>query len=151
MTAMISARKLNEILKVASADGIDGLCLLTVEGSVLASHFSDYARSKALNEEGSFPDETSLTAISATIWNQYNEGIYLVIYCFCFLNMCIFATAVRLDQFFHLIKLEQGYFGIAAVKKSYLIAGIGNVSPGLLRSRLHAVSESFSQMFDAAK
>lgn len=55
------------------------------------------------------------------------------------------------DVSFHLIKTEQGYLAISAVSKNYLLAGIGNVNPGLFRSRLQVLSSYFAKVFDQLK
>ncbi len=55
------------------------------------------------------------------------------------------------DIYLHLEKLEAGYFGIASIGKSYLIAGIGRTAPGLLKSRLQQLSQYFSKVFEQIK
>lgn len=62
---MIAAHKLPEILQSALGDGIDGVCLLTTEGSIFAS---------SLTPDAPF-DEISLGAISSSIWMNYKQGI----------------------------------------------------------------------------
>lgn len=72
---MLAARKLNEVLRTGISDGIQGLCLMTVEGSIVVSAFSDEhlaMRRDARNED--LPDEVALTAIASTIWTQYTSG-----------------------------------------------------------------------------
>jgi hypothetical protein len=56
------------------------------------------------------------------------------------------------ENFFHLVKLESStFFAVAAIGKQYLIAGMGEVQPGLLRSRLHLLSDYFTQMLEQVK
>jgi hypothetical protein len=50
------------------------------------------------------------------------------------------------------VKLESStFFAVAAIGKQYLIAGMGEVQPGLLRSRLHLLSDYFTQMLEQVK
>lgn len=55
------------------------------------------------------------------------------------------------EVFFHLIKVDKGYFAIAAVGKSHILAGVGNANPGLFRSRLHTLSQYFGKVFEQLK
>ena len=55
-------------------------------------------------------------------------------------------------MYMHISKLESGYLGICAAGKGYLIAAYGgNVSPGMLRSKLQLLSRYFSKVFDQIK
>ena len=52
------------MLKSVLNDGVDGCCLMTEEGSILAAAFT---------EKSSMID-TSLAAISSSIWNNISKG-----------------------------------------------------------------------------
>lgn len=86
-SGMLSARKIQEVLNNGTVDGIDGLCLLSLEGSILASAFSEKAR-LILNEQqlqevpiaSIFPDEIAMGAIACTVWTQYSSGMKLWIW-----------------------------------------------------------------------
>jgi len=70
---MIAAKRLPIILESVLAEGIEGVCLMTVEGSILSSAFLPNAA----------VDEISLAAISASIYSNYiNQGYHsLIISC----------------------------------------------------------------------
>lgn len=86
-SGMLSARKIQDVLNNGTVDGIDGLCLLSLEGSILASAFSEKAR-LILNEQqmqevpiaSIFPDEIAMGAIACTVWTQYSSGMKLWIW-----------------------------------------------------------------------
>mmetsp|Transcript_9286 Transcript_9286/g.15317 ORF Transcript_9286/g.15317 Transcript_9286/m.15317 type:complete len:121 (-) Transcript_9286:100-462(-) len=120
---MLAAKRLPEILRDSLEDGIDGLCLMTQEGSLLSS---------ALNDKATV-DEIGLAAISSSIWGNYLEGTP--------------------DISMHIVKLETGYLGISAAGNGYLIAGVGSsqLSIGLLKVRLEALSKYFAQVFEQIK
>jgi hypothetical protein len=61
---MLAARRLPEVLKSVLNDGVDGCCLMTEEGSILAAAFT----------EKSTMIDTSLAAISSSIWNNISQG-----------------------------------------------------------------------------
>jgi hypothetical protein len=61
---MLAARRLPQILQDSLTDGIDGMCLMTKEGSLLSSAFAPQAS----------VDETALAAISSSIWGNYSES-----------------------------------------------------------------------------
>lgn len=119
---MLAARRLPEILDGARTDGIDGVCLMTQEGSLLSSSFVDHATT----------DEVGLAAIASSVWGNYVEGAN--------------------DTYMHLAKLESGYLGICTAGKGYLVAAYGGtVTPGMLRSKLQLLSRYFSKVFDLIK
>ena len=61
---MLAAKRLPEVLKSVLNDGIDGCCLMTEEGSLLAAAFTD--KSHLI--------DTSLAAIASSIWNNIRQG-----------------------------------------------------------------------------
>ena len=61
---MLAARRLPEILEGARSDGVDGICLMTQEGSLLSSSFVTDAS----------VDEIGLAAIASSIWGNFVEG-----------------------------------------------------------------------------
>lgn len=61
---MIRAQKLPEILESVLHDGILGGVLMTTEGSVISSLFT----------EQSALDETMLAAVASSIWLNYVQG-----------------------------------------------------------------------------
>jgi hypothetical protein len=72
---MLAARKLQEVLRSSVSDGIQGLCLLTVEGSIVVSCFSEeHQAMKRDPRHEDLPDEVALTAIASTVWTQYVSG-----------------------------------------------------------------------------
>lgn len=62
---MLAAKRLPEILQGALYDGIEGVVLMTVEGSLISSAFTD----------NSVVNETGLAAIASTAWGNYAQGI----------------------------------------------------------------------------
>jgi hypothetical protein len=65
---MLAAKKLPVVLQSQLNEGLEGVCLLTVEGSVLCSAFLTQAKT----------DEISLAAVTTSVWNQYSQGPYLL-------------------------------------------------------------------------
>lgn len=61
---MLAAKKLPVILQSQLNEGLEGISLTTVEGSILCSSFALNAR----------VDEISLAAISTSVWSQYSNG-----------------------------------------------------------------------------
>ena len=61
---MISARRLQDVMKSALVDGIDGVCIMTNEGGILSSGFVD----------GASLDETTLAAVASSMWSAYLQG-----------------------------------------------------------------------------
>jgi hypothetical protein len=72
---MLAARRLPEVLKSVLNDGVDGCCLMTEEGSILAAAFT----------EESHMIDTSLAAISSSIWNNISQGISISIFLYIYL------------------------------------------------------------------
>ncbi len=74
---MLAAKRLPEVLRSVLSDGVEGAVVMTVEGSVMASEFisppssspssSSSAAAAGVNQ---LLNETSIAAISATIWNN---------------------------------------------------------------------------------
>ena len=66
---MLAARRIPQILQDHLSDGIDGMCLMTKEGSLLSSALSQHAAI----------DEIALAAVSSSIWGNYSEGnLYII-------------------------------------------------------------------------
>ena len=61
---MLAAKRLPVILQSILGDGIDGVCLMTVEGSILSSSFVNDVKI----------DEITLAAIASSTWNIYAQG-----------------------------------------------------------------------------
>ena len=88
---MLAARRLPEVLKSVLNDGVDGCCLMTEEGSILAAAFT---------EKSSMID-TSLAAISSSVWNNISKG-----------------TSCRASQDFLLISVGTDFFTFTFPSKS---------------------------------
>lgn len=58
---MISAEKLNSLLEGAINEGLDGIVLMTVPGTIIASAISSENR----------VEDISLAAITSSVWNNY--------------------------------------------------------------------------------
>ena len=120
---MLRVNKLPEILRGVLQDGIEGCVLMTADGSNLASEFK-YAELS----------ETVLSAISSCMWNNYSrapsgEGMQMQI-----------------------IKLENGTLGISKAGEGYIISIYGkDVTMGMLRIKLEALSTYFSRVFEQLK
>lgn len=72
---MLAAKKLNEALRTGITDGIQGLCLMTIEGSIVVSCFSEeHLAMRRDSRHEDLPDEVALTAVASTIWSQYAAG-----------------------------------------------------------------------------
>jgi hypothetical protein len=63
---MLSAKKLPLVLESQLNEGVEGITLLSNEGSILCSSFSLNSR----------VDEVSLAAISTSAWSQYSQGYF---------------------------------------------------------------------------
>jgi predicted regulator of Ras-like GTPase activity (Roadblock/LC7/MglB family) len=61
---MLAARRIPQILQDHLVDGIEGICLMTKDGSLLSSSFAPNAS----------VEEIALAAISSSIWGNYSEG-----------------------------------------------------------------------------
>eukprot|EP01039_Chlorochromonas_danica_P009917 gene9917-10968_t len=120
--SMIIAKALPEILERSLGDGLEGLCLMTVEGNVFCSSFAS---------PSSGLDETTLAAIGSAVWSNYSQGVH--------------------EVYFHLAKLDEGYLGICSVGKQHIIAGAGRVAPGLLRLRLQSLAQYYNSFFEQVK
>jgi len=119
---MLAAKKLPEVLGSILSDGLEGCCLMTNEGSLLCSVSSSSTGAQVVSE-------TSLAAISSSVWGNYLQGCP--------------------DVSFNLLKLENGCLGIVSAGKGYLIAAYGrDVTPGLLRGKLESLSSYFERVFD---
>eukprot|EP01040_Poterioochromonas_malhamensis_P005169 gene5169-5537_t len=119
---MLAAKKLPVILQSQLNEGLEGISLTTVEGSILCSSFALNAR----------VDEISLAAISTSVWSQYSNGIN--------------------EPSLQIVKFEDGfYYGITIINKSYLIAAYGRINPGLLRYKLQHLNQYFTKIFEQMK
>ena len=115
---MLAAGKLNNVIQSMVGEGVEGVCLMTTEGSLLCS--------------SSAPDavlsETGLAAIASSIYGNYGQGLP--------------------DVSFHLLKLEHGCLALAPAGKGYLLAAYGGeqVTAGLLRGKIEALRAYFSRI-----
>lgn len=117
---MLRIQKLPEILDSTLNDGIDGVVLMTAEGSVLCSKFI----------EDSKLNETTLAAITSNIWSGIIHS--------------------NPDVTFHMVKLEEVAVAITIAERTgYLIAAYGS-RMGMLRGRLEALSEYFGKILGEA-
>lgn len=149
---MLAARRLPEVLKSVLNDGVDGCCLMTEEGSILAAAFT----------EKSTMIDTSLAAISSSIWNNISQGYSLYTDFQKSLPHCVsnrhspYLRAIKLigcsDVSLHILQLENGCLGITSAGKGYILAMYGkNLPLGLLRGRLDTLSAYFTRMFEQLK
>ena len=120
---MLATGKLKSVIRSAVVDGVDGVCLMTTEGSLLLGSTNE--------TPGRGVSETGLAAIASSVWSNYCQG--------------------SSDISLHLLKLEGGSLAIAPTGKGYLIAAYGgeNVTLGLLRGKLEALKLYFNQAFDS--
>ena len=120
---MLAAGKLNNVIKSMIGDGVDGVCLMTTEGSLLCS--------SSTPEADRVLSETGLAAIASSIYGNYGQGLP--------------------DVSFHLLKLEHGCLALAPTGKGYLLAAYGGdqVTVGLLRGKIEALKAYFSRAFDS--
>jgi len=122
---MLAAKKLPEVLGSILDGDIEGCCLMTSDGSLLCSVSSSSAGAQLVSE-------TSLAAISSSVWGNYVQGCP--------------------DVSFNLMRLENGCLGVVSAGKGYLIAAYGrDVTPGLLRGKLESLSSYFERVFDQLK
>ena len=89
---MLAAKRLPEVLRGVLTDGVDGAVIMTIEGSVLASEF--------ISTLGNI-NETSLAAISSSIWNNYLQA--------------------NPEMLHHIIKFDRGTLAIAPIGKGVII------------------------------
>jgi len=120
---MLAARRLPEVLQTALHTGVEGVCLMTSDGSILSAVFTEDAQI----------NDTALAAVSSSIWNNYSSGLS--------------------DISFQLLKLENGRLGITNAGRGYILAAYGgkDVSSGLLRGRLESLSAYFNRVFEKLK
>jgi hypothetical protein len=136
---MLSAKKLPLVLESQLNEGVEGITLLSTEGSILCSSFTLNSR----------VDEISLAAISTSVWSQYSQGKMLFHKFFCFLIS--FTLGIN-DPSLVMVRFEDDYyFGISIIQKSYLVAGYGRITPGLLRNKLQYLNQYFSKVFEQMK
>jgi hypothetical protein len=119
---MLSARKIPEVLGSVLTDGLEGACLMSSEGSLLCSVNASQGGTQVVSD-------TSLAAISSSVWSNYQQG--------------------SPDLSFALLRLENGFLGVVTAGKGYLISAYGrDVTPGLLRGKLESLSSHFERVFD---
>ena len=150
LCGMLAARRLPEVLKSVLNDGVDGCCLMTEEGSILAAAFT----------EKSTLADTSLAAISSSIWNNISQGndnwiIYFSFHSVPVCNSLKQSSSTLLgssDVSLHILQFEGGCLGITSAGKGYILAMYGKHLPlGLLRGRLDTLSVYFTRMFEQLK
>jgi len=119
---MLSARKIPEVLGSVLTDGLEGACLMSSEGSLLCAVNASQGGTQVVSD-------TSLAAISSSVWSNYQQG--------------------SPDLSFALLRLENGFLGVVTAGKGYLISAYGrDVTPGLLRGKLESLSSHFERVFD---
>jgi predicted regulator of Ras-like GTPase activity (Roadblock/LC7/MglB family) len=133
---MLRASKLPEVLGAGLQDGIYGAVLMTSDGSVICSKF--------LNDSNL--SETALAAISSSVWANYSTGEMTVPFLYYIL---LGASDVNMV----IEKLSEGLLGVATTNRGYVIALCGNreATVGMIRSRLLAMANYFSRVFDQLK
>ena len=65
---MLAAKRIPEVLRCVLNDGVEGAVLMTVEGGILAHELKTECPSSIT--------ETSLAAVSSSIWNNYVQGSF---------------------------------------------------------------------------
>ena len=118
---MIAAKRLPEVLKSVLSDGVDGVCIMTDEGSILASAFTD----------SSPLVDNSLAAIASSIWSEFSKNPDVGLHIVKFEHGCLGITSAG-----------KGY--ILAVYGE-------TIAMGLLRGRLNSLSSYFTRMFEQLK
>ena len=86
---MLAAKQMPKVLRGVLTDGVDGAVIMTIEGSVLASEILPSCPSTVT--------ETSLAAISSSIWNSYSQ--------------------VNPELAYHITKFDRGSLAIAPIGK----------------------------------
>lgn len=151
---MLAARKLPDVLRTALSDGVEGCCLMTAEGSSLCAVLNRYVFwvslfpppfiSFHLIESNLIPlpiilrcsdsilTETSLAAISSSIYNNY--------------------VLCAPDISLHMTQLEYGCIAITSASRGYVLSAYGRTaSAGLLKARLEALGVYFQRVFEQLK
>lgn len=123
---MLRVQRFPEVLKSVLTDGVEGVVLMTVEGSILS----------AVNVAGSAAPETVVAAVSSCVFANYTQGnVY--------------------DVSVLLLKLDNGIYGITTAGRGVLLVAHGSpqkgLAIGLLRGRLDALSKYFTRIFDQVK
>ncbi len=131
------------MLETVLNDGIEGICLMTFEGSLMCS-----AQSR---ENPTKVKDTLLAAISSSIFLGMLQGNSISIL-MCFWHLFIMLKIKRVgnsDIMFQIIAFENGSLAIVPIGKKYILVAEGtNVTLGLLRGRLLALSQYFSRIFE---
>jgi len=120
---MLRVQRFPAILKTVLSDGIEGVVLMTVDGSIVSS--------ASLNDSGEA--DTVVPAVASCIIANYTQGnVY--------------------DMSALLLKLENGLFGVMKAGKGFIVVAYGKtVTAGLLKGRLDALSKYFSRVFDQVR
>ena len=136
---MLRVNKLPEILREALTDGIEGVVLMTNEGSTLGSEFKDSSLT-----------ETVLAAISSSMWNNYSREPPSSS---ASASSASSATSPELDgPSLQIVKMENGTLGICRAGDGYLISAFGrDVTLGMLKFKLQALSGYFAKVFEQLK
>lgn len=122
---MLRVDKLPEVLRGVLEDGIEGVVLMTKEGSTLGAEFS--------NESGELSG--LLAAISSRMWANYSEVSSEV--------------SPAVGPSLQIVKLEQGILGICRVGEGYLLSAFGSdVTIGMMKLKMQGLSGYFTKVFE---
>lgn len=117
---MLQTRRIPQLLEKGLRDGITGIVLLTVDGSILSSVTTSPATSDVL-----------LGALSSSFWSNTVKD-------------------QQPDLLMYLLRLEKGGLAVASVGKGYLLGVMGDdsCSFGLLKARTEAIKSHLSRVFE---
>ena len=123
---MLRVDKLPEILRGALEDGVEGVVLMTKEGSPLGAEFKGTDEMKG----------TLLAAISSCMFNNYTLGETS-------------AEPATAGPNLQIVQMENGILGICKVGTKYLVSAYGkNVQIGMMKLKLQGLSGYFTKIFE---
>ena len=120
---MLRVEKLPEVLRGALEDGVEGVVLMTREGSPLGAEFKGTDEMKG----------TLLAAVSSCMFSNYT------------LEEDSATTGPNLQ----IVQMENGILGICKVGTKYLVSAYGkDVQIGMMKLKLQGLSGYFTKVFE---
>ena len=120
---MLRVEKLPEVLRGALEDGVEGVVLMTREGSPLGAEFKGTDEMKG----------TLLAAVSSCMFSNYTLG----------------ETSAAAGPNLQIVQMEHGILGICKVGAKYLVSAYGkDVQIGMMKLKLQGLSGYFTKVFE---
>ena len=120
---MLRVEKLPEVLRGALEDGVEGVVLMTREGSPLGAEFKGTDEMKG----------TLLAAVSSCMFSNYTLG----------------EDSATTGPNLQIVQMENGILGICKVGTKYLVSAYGkDVQIGMMKLKLQGLSGYFAKVFE---